>query len=61
MYKYKYIYIYIHVGKFQSRAHCSVSELAIELIEIVHVSQKLLSFQKPCNNVRVQLLLNGRL
>lgn len=48
-------------GIVQSRSQCSVSELVIEIIEVViqevvHISQKLSSFHKPPNNIRVQLL-----
>ena len=59
-----YIYVYVCVrvcGIVQSRAECSVSELVIEFIEVVHVSQKLSPVHKPPNNVRDQLLWNGRL
>jgi hypothetical protein len=48
-------------GIVQSRAECSVSELVVEFIEVVHVSQKLSPVHKPPNNVRDQLLWNGRL
>ena len=35
------------MGIVQSRAECSASEVVIEFIEVVHVSQKLSSFHKP--------------
>ena len=61
------IYIY-YMGIVWLRALCSVWELVIEFIEVVHVCKKLCTFHRSCarftrppNNVRVQLLWNGRL
>jgi hypothetical protein len=66
--------LYIYMGIVQPRAECSVSELAIEIIEVAQVSMKLCRFDGSCrcftevahvsparNNVHVQLLWNGRL
>ena len=62
------IYIYIYMGIVWLRALCNVWELVIGFIEVVHVCKILCTFHRSCarftrppNNVRVQLLWNGRL
>ena len=61
-------YIYNYMGIVWLRALCSVWELVIEIIEVVHVCKKLCTFHRSCarftrppNNVRVELLWNGAL
>ena len=61
------IYIYARLSRYMGivwlRAICSVWELVIEFIDVVHVCKKLCTFHRSCarftrppNNVRVQLL-----
>ena len=67
IYIYTYTY-YIYMSIVWLRAFCSVWELVIEFIEVVHVCKNLCTFHRSCarftrppNNVPVQLLWNGRL
>ena len=70
MYSYMYVYIYIYIALdihmgitcfaaptqcFQVFYMCTFQRCCARFTEVVHVSQKVCTFHKPPNKVRVQL------